>query len=420
MVRILPRPVAHPTANAKPMELRLVAIETDSSTPTTKAADGRAAVESAAIEPPPAPADRFLAKATCEYEAGQVEQPLWMHAATQAGGDDVAVLAGYLRARATALRLAERRARDSSSGRRSRRAPPVEADAGASVTDACAASLDGGRQQARRSARLRRWWPAAAALAIAGVVGWTFIARGADDTGARTAGASMTTPAAGTAARAPAGVGQPASAPAAAPTDAAAQRAERESKVQELIAAGNWNVLVLHAAEWTRKEPANAEAWMHLSVGYANLRQNEDALAAAERATQLAPAERELWKNLGRAGLAAGRPEAALHAYQQAVARDEHDAASLTLVGKLSAELALLPQAKLAYDRALTVSPGDPDARCGQAQVAQKQGRGKEAEAIVRDLRRGGSECSLADSPLPATAMAVPAPAAKSLPQSVR
>ncbi|MBK7792680.1 MAG: tetratricopeptide repeat protein [Betaproteobacteria bacterium] len=404
----------------KPMELRLVAIETDSNTPPTVAGDGRAAGESAAIEPPPAPADRYLAAATREYEAGQVEQPLWMHAATQAGGDEAAVLAGYLRARATALRLAARRPHASPSGRHSRKAPPVEAGADAPATDACAASLDGDRQQARPSAPLRRWWPAAAALAIAGVVGWTFIDHGADDTVAHAAGASMITPAAGTAARAQAGVGPPASTPAAAPMDAAAQRAERESKVQELIAAGNWNVLVLHAAEWTRKEPANAEAWMHLSVGYANLRQNEDALAAAERATQLAPAERELWKNLGRAGLAAGRPEAALHAYQQAVVLDEQDAASLVLVGKLSAELALLPQAKLAYDRALTVSPGDPDARCGQAQVAQKQGRGKEAEAIVRDLRRGGNECSLADSPLLTTAMAVPAPAAKSLPQSGR
>ena len=60
--------------------------------------------------------------------------------------------------------------------------------------------------------------------------------------------------------------------------------AEREAKVQELLHAGNWNVLVLHAAEWTRKQPENANAWKHLSVGYANLGQTADALAAMYRA----------------------------------------------------------------------------------------------------------------------------------------
>ena len=60
----------------------------------------------------------------------------------------------------------------------------------------------------------------------------------------------------------------------------AAQRAEREAKVQELMGAGNWNVLVLHAAEWTRKDPTYADAWKYLAVGYANMRQHDDAFLA--------------------------------------------------------------------------------------------------------------------------------------------
>jgi Flp pilus assembly protein TadD len=69
--------------------------------------------------------------------------------------------------------------------------------------------------------------------------------------------------------------------------------------VRQLRAAGNWNVLVLYAAEWTRKEPDNAAAWNHLAVGYSNLRQYNDALDAAERAVQLAPADAIAWRNLG-------------------------------------------------------------------------------------------------------------------------
>jgi tetratricopeptide (TPR) repeat protein len=200
----------------------------------------------------------------------------------------------------------------------------------------------------------------------------------------------------------------------------AAQRAEREAKVQELMGAGNWNVLVLHAAEWTRKDPTYADAWKYLAVGYANMRQHDDAFLAGEKAAQLAPADRELWRNLGRLGIAAGRPEGALHAYEQALAIDGQDAASLVQAGRLQAELGLLPQAKATFDRALAASPGDPDALCGQAQVAQRQGRGKDAEAIVRDLRRGAKECSLAEA-VPATvAQAAPASGSKPVPQRGR
>ena len=182
----------------------------------------------------------------------------------------------------------------------------------------------------------------------------------------------------------------------------AAQRAEREAKVQELMGAGNWNVLVLHAAEWTRKDPTYADAWKYLAVGYANMRQHDDAFLAGEKATQLAPADRELWRNLGRLG----SPRADRKARCTPTNRRSRSTGRMPRAscrsGRLQAELGLLPQAKATFDRALTASPGDPDALCGQAQVAQRQGRGKDAEAIVRDLRRGAKECSLAEA-VPAT-----------------
>jgi Tfp pilus assembly protein PilF len=399
------------------MELRLVAIETDARAAPGEPGEGSAAAESAGIEPSVPPVDRFLADATREYEGGHIERPLWAHAVAQGDGDPAATLAAYLRARATALRLADREHRMPPSARRSRTAHPPQADA-----DLPEASAPEPRASPRPSVPppWRRWWPAPVALVVAGVAAWALFAPGADRVvpppAAASVGATAATasPAAGSDRQAPLTA---AVSPAA---ELAAQRAEREAKVQELMSAGNWNVLVLHAAEWTRKDPNHADAWKYLAVGYANMRQHDDAFVAGEKAAQLAPAERELWRNLGRLGVAAGRPEAALHAYEQALAIDEHDAASLVQAGRLQAELGRLPQAKVTFDRALAASPGDPEALCGQAQVAQRQGRGKDAEAIVRDLRRGANECSLADAVPAFVAHAAPAAGSKPVPQRGR
>lgn len=383
------------------MELSLVALETDVKSAPAEPDAGPPSAGSAGNEPLPPPVDRYLADATREYEGGHVEGPLWAHVAAQGNGDDAATLTAYLRARATALRLAERKQRAVSSAKRTRAmAAPQDDD---DRPDASAGTPRvSPRVSVRPSMPWRRWWPAPVALVAAGIAAWAFLAPDADRGGAPPAAASVGA-AAVTATSPGGGAAQARAADAVSTAETlAAQRAERDAKVQELMGAGNWNVLVLHAAEWTRKDPTHSDAWKYLAVGYANMRQHDDAFAAADKAAQLAPTDRELWRSLGRLAIAAGRPEAALQAYEQALAIDGQDAASLVQAGRLQAELGLLPQAKSTFDRALAASPGDPDALCGQAQVAQRQGRGKDAEAIVRDLRRGAKDCSLAEA-APAT-----------------
>ena len=71
-------------------------------------------------------------------------------------------------------------------------------------------------------------------------------------------------------------------------------------------------------------------------------------------------------------------------------------------------------------DKLVNQNPGNPEALCGQAQVAQRQGRGKDAEAIVRDLRRGANECSLADAVPAFVAHAAPPAGSKPMPQRGR
>jgi Flp pilus assembly protein TadD len=132
-----------------------------------------------------------------------------------------------------------------------------------------------------------------------------------------------------------------------------------EARVHQLKDAGNWNVLVLYASKWTRDEPNNAAAWKELSIGYANLRQFNDALVAATKAVELSPGEALLWRNLGH----------------------------------LNVTLERLPEAGSAFDRALAVSSDDADALCGAALVAHRQRRMKDADAIERRVKSSDSSC---------------------------
>jgi tetratricopeptide (TPR) repeat protein len=135
-----------------------------------------------------------------------------------------------------------------------------------------------------------------------------------------------------------------------------------EVRVAELAKAGNWNVLVLYAVEWTRKEPSNAAAWNALSNGYRNLRQHAEALDAATKAVALAPADAAYQRTLGRANLALDR----------------------------------FPEAATAFDRALAVTADDAEALCGAAEVAQKEGRSRDADAFLRRASAANGQCAVA------------------------
>jgi len=116
---------------------------------------------------------------------------------------------------------------------------------------------------------------------------------------------------------------------------------------------------VLYANEWTRKEPNNAVAWRDLSVGYANLQQFNDALDAAAKAVQLAPEDPLSWRNLGQINLTVDR----------------------------------LPEAAVAFGRALAVNPDDADARCGAAMVAQRQTQPKDPTVVSRRVGPADGGC---------------------------
>jgi tetratricopeptide (TPR) repeat protein len=62
-------------------------------------------------------------------------------------------------------------------------------------------------------------------------------------------------------------------------------------------------------------------------------------------------------------------------------------------LGHINLAVERLPEARIAFDRALAVSSDDADALCGAALVAQKQGRPNEANANAERAASVGGNC---------------------------
>ena len=164
-------------------------------------------------------------------------------------------------------------------------------------------------------------------------------------------------------------------------------------RVQALESAGNWNVLVIYAAEWTRKQPTNPEAWRELSVGYIKLHQLRDALDAATKAVQVAPEGFLGWQNLGLVNVALRQSTEALVAFEKAVALNDKDVISLVQAGMLNTQLGRLPEARIAFAKALEASPQNVDALCGASTVAQREGRLQDVEAMTTQVKSLNASC---------------------------
>ena len=370
----------------------------------------RAAAPSRVAEPGTAPmdtptrspavgTDRCLAEATREFAAGKVDQPLWMRAMTQANGDEALARAAYLKARATAIRITRRELRHEFKERHARAIGTLHGDSHAGVAGRGLAGLASRRNLVALAG-------GAGALVVALVATWLVMREpaGTAPSGVAAQDAVANVRPGKPAPAAAAAGGPPATAAAPSAAEVAAKQAQDlRQKVADLAAAGNWNVLVLHASEWTRKAPDNADAWLALGEGFTRLRQHGEAVEALNRATALAPARADAWRLLGEAHAARGTKDDALAAFERAVALDGKDIASIVRIGAIRADQGDLAKAKGAYDQALAQNPADVEALCGLAAVAQKSGRAKDAQAFARQVVTLGSQCPEA-APEPAAA----------------
>jgi tetratricopeptide (TPR) repeat protein len=376
-------------AGIQSSELSLVEVPT--TTGKEETAPDAAPLPGAESSPSKASEDRYLAKARDEFAKGHVDTSLWTRALAQVGGDKDKAKDTYLDIRATAIRVAKRQEK---AARRARVVETLSKEPESGFEAVTAALNDEALSKAgkpsRRSPTAKRKLTIlasgvlASVMALVGVVAlWP--ADGPAHVSRGPVLINLTKPVA------PA---TPNVSPATNTAKAATATGEDVvSRVQALEKDGNWNLLVIHTAEWTRKQPSNPEAWKTLSVGYVKLRQFTEAVDAATKATQLAPEDSRLWQNLGQINLAVPRPAEALAAFRRATALSDQDIVSLAQEGTLDVQLGYLAEAKIAFDKALALSPDDVPTLCGAASLAQKEGRVKDAEAMTLQVASRNERC---------------------------
>jgi tetratricopeptide (TPR) repeat protein len=375
---------------AAPLKLELVddvprAVTTEQANAPGQAIDiGQPKVVVADIDP-------HLAQATREHARGVVDPALWERAVSLASGDEGAAVGPYLRARATMLKLAQQRRTSA------RRAPPQPNATNPGTESpppvATTRSVLGLRPRAMLLVG------ACGVVAVLAVATWMWL-----------------TPDAPPVAAAPVKAAAKPQAPVTAPVAAmpANTSADFAAKIEELRNAGNWNVLVLHAAEWTRKDPGNAAAWAALGAGYAKLGQIDESFEAAKRAVALDGSNPAHLRRLADTYVELDRPADALIHVEKLVALDERDADALAQAGTLYLALGRLPDARNAFDRALGLDPSNRVSSCGAIEVARRQGRTKDADMLAKSLK--GADCGAAPA-MRAAAVQVPTRASPPAPR---
>ena len=338
--------------------------------------------------------DPHFAAAAREHSRGVVDPALWKRAVSLADGDEAAAVAPYLRARATMLKLAQQRR---ASARPASPPPPPQESPNPGREPGSAGAAAWSLLEPRRRVLL---FACAGVAAVALVVtAWTWPGRDASPVTA-----------------VPVKTGAAPRAPAPAPVAVVAPPSSTDfaAKVEDLRNAGNWNVLVLHAAEWTRKEPANAAGWAALSAGYAKLGQIDESFEAAKQAVALDGANPAHLRRLADAYVGLDRPADALVHVEKLLALDARDVGALAQAGTLYLALGRLPDARNAFDRALALDPSGHVPACGAVEVARRQGRTKDAEVLAKGLKDAG--CGAAPA---GRAESVPVPA-RALPSAAR
>ncbi|MEO6929135.1 MAG: tetratricopeptide repeat protein [Casimicrobiaceae bacterium] len=333
----------------------------------------------------------FLEIAQRELDTGWIDRPLWQSILAQAKGDDSVARSTYLEMRATVLHIEKR------DGRRDVARRQASAPAAAATAPQATA-----RAVTRRGNAHRRWlqdWrmgaAAVGALALVGIGIGFVMGSGDGDTEAANNAVIEPVQVSATARQESSRI-KAAKVEAEVKAAAAAAAADDglHARILNMVEAGNWNVVTLLASEWTRREPANADAWLQLSDGYFRLRQYPEALDASSKASQLAAGDPRAWRTLGQVYVQLDRPADALDALDKALALNGNDLQSLADVGLLNAQLARLPQAKSAFDKLLSANPEDTDAACGEAFIARSTGQAKDAEAIERKLQARDRSCA--------------------------
>lgn len=175
-------------------------------------------------------------------------------------------------------------------------------------------------------------------------------------------------------------------APSPEPADASDSGSASLRKAEAAIEAGDFEAARAVLEQLTRDEPTNARAHYYLGVAQQNSGQNAEAIASYEKAVELAPKLAPAWVNLTAAMLDAGDAAGAervvgrglsLHPSEPGLLYNR--ALSLAAQGKNDA-------AVTAYETAVAADPGNIEVKYGYAEALVDAGAKQKAEKVLTEL----------------------------------
>ena len=168
--------------------------------------------------------------------------------------------------------------------------------------------------------------------------------------------------------------------------DDAGSAAEQLSALRALVADGRAELAVIRLRRLLQREPRSVEAQSLLASTLLSLHQPEEALRAADAVVAGAPNNPEGHHLRARVLLQLGQAPPALAASEAAIAREPLVPAYHKALVRAALSCGDLDAAQSSSAALGRLAPEEPEGRLGEAEVARRRGRLKQADALICDL----------------------------------
>lgn len=165
--------------------------------------------------------------------------------------------------------------------------------------------------------------------------------------------------------------------PAAPPRPASAEERATARRLDPLAQSAFW-------ARELELNPKDQEAGVRLATALRALGQHDEAASVAERVLLLAPSNLDAQLELARARIAANKGFYALEPLKAARAAHPGDWRAPSLQGVALEQIKRLPEARVAWQEALRLSPENPQVLTNLALSYMAEGNAAEAESLLR------------------------------------
>ncbi len=151
---------------------------------------------------------------------------------------------------------------------------------------------------------------------------------------------------------------------------------------------GQMDVALQELTEATKLDPANPKIYNAYGLIYATLGEDAQAAQNFRKALDLAPGDSEFRQNWGWYLCTHGQAKEALPEFEMAARNPLYKSPEIALInaGRCASSLGEKQRAEAFFKRALSLSPGNPQAAFSLSQLAYKDGRLGEARALMKPV----------------------------------